>query len=38
MLDEITEYNTDRNRFTGLNCSRFSVEEGIRLPDLSEEK
>jgi len=36
--DEITEYNTDRNRFTGLHWSGFSVEEGTKLPDLEEEK
>ncbi len=35
--DEITEYNTDRNRFSGLHWSGFSVEEGTRLPDLQEE-
>ena len=36
--NEITEYNTDRNRFTGLHWSGFSVEEGTKLPDLEEEK
>ena len=36
--DEITEYNTDRNQFTGLHWSDFSVEEGTKLPDLEEEK
>lgn len=36
--DEITEYNTDRNQFTGLHWSGFSVGEGMRLPDLPEEE
>lgn len=36
--DELKEYNTDRDRFTGLHWSRFSVEEGMRLSDVSEEK
>lgn len=35
--DEIKEYNTDRDRFTGLHWSRFSVKEGMRLPELPEE-
>ena len=35
--DEIKEYNTDRDRFTGLHWSRFSVKEGMRLPELQED-
>jgi len=35
--DELKEYNIDRDRFTGLHWSRFSVEEGTRLSDLQEQ-
>lgn len=36
--DEIKEYNTDRDRFTGLHWSRFYVGEEVKWSDLSEEK
>ena len=36
--DEIMEPAIDRNRFTGLHWSEFSVDEGTRLPELTEEQ